>query len=398
MERNRSKRKVSRIMAGMLTMLLCMTSSLSVWAGTSGTQATPEEAEFTKTLQYADGVGLTAPNVTFTFTFDEVSLDGATTPAVVGTMPAIGPETLSFSSADTVTISGGMNQITKTSGDVLSGLTWPGTGVYEYEVTETAGGFTPAVTAETMNYSQAVYTLYVVVSYDSATSSYFVEQAYTNQTVDNTGGTGSGKGGANTADGDYNFLFTNTYTKQGGTTAGTDALTITKTTTGTGSDQSKQFTYTLTADDSVTGVAPAAYTGTITRAGGGTSTVSLTADGSTAATFALADGDEIVFNTLPAGTTFEVEETGAASYIATYSGTTAAGAISSGTGTVGAALSTGTQTIGTTDNEVNFTNTYDSSLIPTGVLSDIAPFLVLTAAAVLAFAVFAATNRRKASR
>ena len=397
MERNRSKRKVSRIMAGMLTTLLCMTTSLSVWAGVGGTQAAPEEAEFTKTLQYANVTGLTTPNVTFTFTFDEISLDGVTTPAVVGTMPAIGPETLSFSSADAVTTSGGMNQITKTSGDVLSGLTWPGTGVYEYEVTETASGFT-AVTGETMNYSQAVYTLHVVVSYDPATSSYFVEQAYTNQTVDNTGGTGGGKGGANTVDGDYNFLFTNTYTKQGGTTAGTDALTVTKTTTGTGSDQSKQFTYTLTADDSVTGVAPATYTGTITRAGGGTSTVSLTADGTTAATFTLADGDEIVFNTLPAGTTFEVEETGAASYIATYSGTTASGAISSGTGTVGAALSTGTQTIGTTDNEVNFTNTYDSSLIPTGVLSDIAPFLALTAAAVLAFAVFAATNRRKVSR
>ena len=396
MERNRSKRKVSRIMAGMLTMLLCMTSSLSVWAGTSGTQATPEEADFTKTLQYADGVGLTTPTVTFTFDFTEVSLDGVTTPGVVGTMPAIGPETLSFSSADAVTTSGGMNQITKTSGDVLSGLTWPGTGVYEYEVTETASGFT-AVTGETMNYSQAVYTLHVVVSYDPATSSYFVEQAYTNQTVDNTGGTGGGKGGANTVDGDYNFLFTNTYTKQGGTTAGTDALTITKTTTGTGSDQSKQFTYTLTANDSVTGAAPAAYTGTITRSDSTTSTASLTADGTTATTFTLADGDEIVFNTLPAGTTFSVEETGAASYIPSYTGTVGNSAAISATGTVATDLSTGTQTIGTINNEVNFTNTYDSSLIPTGVLSNIAPFLALIAAAIAAFAVFAAANRQKAS-
>jgi len=384
-------------MAGMLAMVLCLATSLTVLAGTGGTQTVPQKAQFSKTLQYADGVGLTTPNVTFTFNFTKVSLDGLSTPADLATMPTIGPETLSFSNTDTPTVVGSMNRITKTSNDVAA-QTWTATGVYEYQVTETASGFTPAVTAEAMNYSQAVYTLYVVVSYDAATSSYYVEQTYTDQTTNNTGGTGGGKGGANTVDGDYNFLFTNTYTKQGGTTAGTDALTITKTTTGTGSDQSKQFTYTLTADDSVTGVAPAAYTGTITRAGGGTSTVSLTADGTTAATFTLADGDEIVFNTLPAGTTFEVEETGAASYIATYSGTTASGAISSGTGTVGAALSTGTQTIGTTDNEVNFTNTYDSSLIPTGVLSDIAPFLALTAAAVLAFAVFAATNRRKVSR
>ena len=396
MERNRSKRKVSRIMAGMLTMLLCMTTSLPVWAGVGGTQGAPEKAQFTKTLQYANGVGLTTPNVTFTFNFTKVSLDGLSTSADLAAMPTIGSETLSFSSTDAPTVVGSMNQITKTSNDVAA-QAWTSTGVYEYQVTETASGFT-AATGETMNYSQAQYTLYVVVSYDSATSSYFVEQAYTNQTVNNTGGTGSGKGGANTVDGNYNFLFTNTYTKQGGTTAGTNALKITKTTTGTGSDQSKQFTYTLTANDSVTGVAPATYTGTITRADSTTSTVSLTADGSTAATFTLADGEEVVFNTLPAGTTFSVEETGAASYIATYSGTTAAGSISSGTGTAGADLSTGTQTIGTTNNEVNFTNTYDSSLIPTGVLSNIAPFLALIAVAVLAFVAFAAASRRKASR
>jgi len=283
---------------------------------------------------------------------------------------------------------------------VLSGISWStlGSGVYEYQVTENASSYTAA--GETINDSQAVYTLYVVVSYDSATSSYFVEQTYTDQTTDNSGTASTGKnlGGANTVDGDYNFLFTNTYTKQGGSTAGTDALKITKTTAGTGSDQSKQFTYTLTADDSVTGVAPATYTGTITRADSTTSTVSLTADGTTQTTFVLAHGDEIVFNTLPAGTTFEVEETGAASYIATYSGTTAAGTINSGTGTAGANLSTGTQTIGTTNNAVNFTNTYDSSLIPTGVLSNIAPFLALIAVAVLAFVAFAAASRRKASR
>jgi len=383
-------------MAGMLAMVLCMTTSLSVWAGTGGTQTVPQKAQFTKTLQYADGVGLTTPNVTFTFNFTKVSLDGLSTSTDLATMPTIGPETLIFSSTDTPTVVGSMNRITKTSNDVAA-QAWTATGVYEYQVTETAGGFTPAVTAEAMNYSRAVYTLYVVVSYDPATSSYFVEQTYTNQTTNNTGGTGGGKGGANTVDGNYNFVFTNTYTKQGGSTAGTDALTITKTTTGTGSDQSKQFTYTLIADDSVTGVAPATYTGTITRADSTTSTVSLTADGSTAATFTLADGEEVVFNTLPAGTTFEVEETGVNRYTPSYAGTTAAGAITSPTTATGANLSTGTQTIGTVNNEVDFTNTYDQSLIPTGVLNNVVPFVALIAVVLLGFVAFAAANRRKAS-
>lgn len=122
----------------------------------------------------------------------------------------------------------------------------------------------------------------------------------------------------------------------------------------------------------------------------------MTADG-TPQTFTLASGESIVFDTLPAGTTFTVEETGAAGYIPTVSGTTAAGPITV-SGTRGNSLSTGIQTIGAINNVVNYTNTYDNSLIPTGVLSNIAPFLALIAVAVIAFIAFAAMNRRKASR
>lgn len=386
-------------MAGMLAIVLCFATSLTALAGVGGTQGAPEEAEFTKTLQFASGVGLTTPGGTLTFNFAKTSLDGVNNATAHAAMPAIGPEILTFTAGEASTLNTvtNMEEVTKTSGDVLSGLSWTSTGVYEYLVTETASGFT-LPTGETMNYSGATYKMYVVVSYDTVSSSYFVEETYTDQITSQTGGTGSGKGGANTADLDYNFEFLNTYVKSGGSTAGTDSLTITKTTTGTGSDQTKQFTYALTANDFVTGLAPATYTGTITRAGGGTSTVTLLADGSTTTTFTLADGDEIVFDDLPAGSTFEVEETGAASYIATYSGTTAAGAITSGAGTAGANLTTGTQTIGTVNNEVNFTNTYDSSLIPTGILNNVVPVVALLAVVVLGFIAFAAMNRRKASR
>lgn len=395
MERNKSKRGISKLMAGMLAMLLCFATSLTALAGTGGTVASPQTAEFTKTLQYADEVGLTTPNVTFTFDFTKKSKDGVETTEALGAMPAIPAKTLSFSSSDTPTVANNMNQIKKTSGDVLAGLNWTETGIYVYDVKEKTSGFTPGA-GETMNYSLAEYKLNVVVAYDSASGKYFVEQTTIDQIKDDAGENGDGKGGANPSDDPYTFLFTNTYTKQGGSTPGTKALTITKTTTGTGSDVSKQFSYSLKADDSVTGVANATYTGTITRAGGGTSTVSLVADGSTASTFTLASGDKIVFDTLPAGTTFTVEETGVSGYKASYTGTTAIGNIS-GAGDTGENLSTGSQTIGTVDNKVDFTNTYDQSLIPTGILNNIVPVFALIAVAVVAFVAYAAVSRRKAS-
>jgi len=397
--KNKSKRRIqSRMMAGALAMLLCLAASLPVLAGTGGTAATPEKAILTKNLRYADGAGLSTPTASFTFTFAKVSLDGSNAAADLTAMPALAPAAFNFSSADTGTVVGGMRQVSKTA-DVLNGITWSRTGVYEYTVTENVTGFTPGA-GEAMIYSQAQFTLYVVIAYDPVSSTYFPEITYTEKIQDDAGGTAAGKGDPDdTSDSTYNFVFTNIYTKQGGGTPGSDALTITKTTTGTGSDPTKQFTYTLTADDSGAGVLTAGtYTGTYTPAGGTPTTVSLTADGSTPLSFTLASGDELVIDDVLAGTTFEVEETGAASYIPSYTGTVGNSAAISATGTVATNLATGTQTIGAINNKVDYTNTFDNSLIPTGVLNNLIPFLALTAVVVLGFIVFAASSRRKAGR
>ena len=396
--RNESKRRIqSRMIAGMLAMLLCLATSVTALAGTGGTAANPQKAVLTKNLQYADGAGLSTPTAGFTFTFTPVSLDGSSAAADLAAMPVIAPAALSFSGGDTAALVGGMQQVSKNV-DVLSGITWSRTGVYEYTVTENATGFTPG-SGESMIYSQAQFTLYVVITYDSVTGTYFPEQTYTEKTQDDAGGTATGKGDPDdTSDPTYNFIFTNIYTRQGGSTPGSDALTITKTTTGTGADPTKQFTYTLTADDSGTGVlAAGTYTGTYTPAGGTPTPVSLTADGATPLSFTLASGDMLVIDGVLAGTTFEVEETGATAYIPSYTGIVGNSVSISDTGTVAANLDTGTQTIGAINNEVNYTNTYDNSLIPTGVLNNIVPVIVLIAAAVLSFIAFAASSRRKGS-
>ncbi|MGL6200505.1 MAG: DUF7601 domain-containing protein [Lachnospiraceae bacterium] len=406
--RNRSKRRWgSRMMTAMLAMILCMATSLSALAGDEGRYGEEQTAEFTKTLQYAKGLGLEAPTVDFTFTVTAVSKDNDAT--VKGSMPEIPTVTLNFYSSDSGDVSGSMYQISKTSGNVLSGLLWTalGAGAYEYQVTETATTPTPALgTGEAINSSQAVYRLYVFVEWDSANAAYVVTRTYSERTTNDNGETdgveaGIGKGGANPLDNNYNFKFINTYIKEGGSPSGTEALTITNTTTGTGSDVNKQFTYTIIADDSVTGKAAGSYTGTITRSGGGKSTIDLTADSKTSSTFTLANGDKIIFDDLPVGTTFTVKETGESGYLPTYSGTTAKGTINSSTSpapAAGESLSTDFLTIGAINNVVNYTNTYDSSIIPTGVLSAILPFAALIAAAMVAFVIFAAINRRKVNR
>lgn len=376
------------IMSGLLAAVMCLSSPIMALAGTTGTAADPEKAELTKTLQYADGVGLSVADVTFTFNFTKISKDGST--AAISSMPELGPATVSFSDSDTGEASNGMMKIAKTSGDVLAGIDWDKTGTYVYRVVEENAGFS-GLSGETMNYSTLEYDLYIVVAYDSTAKKYYVAQTYTDQT--SSSGT-VGKGGANTADSDYNFEFTNTYIKQGGSTPGSNALTISKTTAGTGSDPTNEFTFNLIANDSVTGVSAATYTGTIFPGG---EFVSLTADGTAETVFTLSDGEYVVFDTLPAGTAFTVSETGANGYVPSYSGTTAAGAMS-GSALRGDGLSTGSQIIGTIDNRVDFTNQYDSSLIPTGILSNIGPFLVLLCVIIIAFIAFAVSNRRKADR
>lgn len=396
MEQNRSKdrsnRMVRRIMAAMLVIVLCLATSLTALAGTGGTVGSPETAVLTKNLRFADGVGLSTPAANFTYTFTKVSLDGSSAASDLADMPVISPAAITFIAGETSTLVSGMQQVTKTV-DVLSGLTWIRTGVYEYTVTENTTGFTPGP-GESMDYSQAEFTLYVVIAYDTVTSTYFPEITYTEQTQLDNGSGGGFKGNPDDpSDPQYNFIFNNVYTRQGGSTPGTDALKITKTTTGSGSDPTKMFSFTLTADDTGAALVPGGtYSGTLTQ-GGVSTAVSITADG-TAYNFALASGDSLVIDDALLGTTFNVQEAAAANYVPSFAGTTAGGAIS-GLAAVNTLLATGTEKIGAINSEVNYTNTFDNSLIPTGILNNVVPVAVLVAVVVLGFIALAAMNRRK---
>lgn len=387
------KKGLKRILTSLAAMMLCLVTPLTAFAGAGGTQASPQTAELTKTLKYADGVGLSTPSATFTFDFTAKSLDGSAT--MLSSMPSISQKQITYSGSDAGTVSNGVVSVTKDTGNILSGLTFTAGGVYVYEVEEQATGFT-AGTGETMNYSSSVFDLYVVVAFDQGTNSYYVEQTYTDLLV--SGSSSGGKGGAAINDGDYNFIFTNTYTKLGGATPGTDALTITKAVAGTGADTNKQFSYTIELDDSAAVPANGSYSGTLTRADGTTTSVSVDGDG-TSVNFTLADGEKLVFDDLPAGTEFTVEETGVPAYTASYTGTDNSGAITDAAA-AGANLSTGVKTIGCVNNEVNFTNTYDQSSIlpPGGILMNNLPFIILIGAALVALVAFAAINRRKATR
>jgi len=388
---------LKKVLAGALALTMCLATTLTTIAGTGGTPANPAEAKLSKTVKYAEG--LATPVATFTFEFAKASKDGITTPAMLANVPALANTAINFTAADTETAVGGVVSITKNTTDLLAGIDWEndgdGAGTYVWTVTEQASGTTLG-TGESMDYSQASFLLIVKVAYDSGTNSYYVESTHTDQVTNNAGTPATGKGGANTDDLDYNFTFTNLFSKQGGGNPGggegnNEALSIDKVVVNP-VNPNKDFTFTMTLDDSVAKHTPGTYEGTIYNGATATATTQSVTAG-VAATFKLKDGQRLVFHDVPVGTVVNVTETGETGYTPAISGM-----VTVNTGTDGGNLSTGNATVATGENKVIFTNTYATGTIPTGVLANNLPMIALILTGLLAVALFAVVNKRKAMR
>lgn len=378
-----------------LALTMCFGATLTAMAGVGGTKDNPAEAYLSKTVSYAKD--LSTPEAEFTFEFAAKGKDGrADTEALV---PAIANQTINFTAGEAGTTTGAVTKVTKDTADLVAGIDWEaadGAGTYVWTVTERQSG---AVlnTGEAMDYSKASFELIVKVAYDAVSDSYYVEETKTSQLTDNAGNSATGKGGAETGDGDYNFSFTNIFSREGGEDPGegegnNEALAISKIVVD-GVDANKDFSFTITLDDSVAGHTAGTYVGTVYNGTTATATTySVAGDGS--ATFTLKQGQRLVFHDMPVGTVVNVTEAGTAGYTPVISGSMAAA-----NGADGEALSTGDNAIKKdVDNTVIFTNTYDNSNIPTGVLANNLPFIILIGAGLLAVAAFAVVNRRKAMR
>ena len=318
--------KMKMVLIG-LTCLMTAGMQMDVFAE----DTVPKVEKVCKHFEMAEGIA--APEVTFYFTAEKVTEDAPE--ATIGD--------LVYASTDKATsLEKGLSSFNKEA-EITFG-TFPHAGLYEYRIRETAG------TENRITYDTAVYDLNVYVVNDEV---------------------GKLQVRSITAEKDEKkqdeLSFTNTYRKD-------SKLTISKKTEGTYADKTKDFNFTIRFEKAATESEEVdAYTGKI-----GDETVNCKVGEET--NFKLHDGESLVFDPLPAGTRYVVEE------VAAKDGyTPSIEVVENGVQTPGETVSesegissaaTGTNLVGENDNEVVFTNTYQEIAV-TGIVLNNWPFIIL---------------------
>lgn len=308
-------------------------------------------ATVTKNFEMAEG--LSTPNYTFRF---------EATPK--GDAPQATIEAVSFNEGDQRVLENGKYTIAKDT--AIKFGTFPHAGVYEYTIKEVTGS------DNGVTYSKDTYTIRVYVVNEG--NGLKIEKI-----------TAEGKDGKKDK-----ILFTNTYKKNA-------SLMIEKATTGKQADKTKQFSFTVKFHKSATEGQLADFEGKLTRKGGSIETVR-TSKGS--ASFTLADGDRLVFENLPVGTTYVVTEAGVKdgytpNVTVVENGVTT---VTKQKGTDENDLSSlhenKNNLVGENDNKVSFENVYQDVAI-TGIIMNNLPFVLLIGVALVAFGALAVVKKRK---
>lgn len=310
------------------------------------------QVPITKEFEMADG--LTTPAAIFKFTATSQTQDAL--PATI--------TDVTYQAGETGTLKDGKYVISKNTAISFTG-NWKHAGEYVYTVTEKQENM-PNVTYDTSSYTLRVYVI-------NGTNGLEIEK------ITAQGATGKTD----------KILFTNTYAKNDAT------LTIEKNTEGDYADKTRKFDFEITFTKSPMSD-QTTFIGTI-----GAQSVECTA-GQTK-TFKLADGEQLVFNNLPVGTTYMVKE-----LAATDGYTPKVTVIENQTTTVTnktvqetEALDTLKENrknnlVGENENKVTFTNTYKDVAV-TGIVMNNLPFILLVAVAIVAFVSLAVVKRRRTS-
>lgn len=347
-----------------------------------------EEVTFDKYLVMDQNANV--PNVTFTFKAEAgsaVNADkGKGTPAVkagIGT-PEVGnavftaPDdaaegTKTYSTAadgDSVALAAGQKYAKQTVTVDLSDITFTEPGIYRYVITEEASA-AEGITNDAV--STRILDVYVVSDENGNLS---IAGNVLHKSEDIAGNTGGDYGDKKDSG------FTNSYA--------TKDLTISKKVTGNQGFRNKYFAFTV----KISGAAPetkydvdltGATSGSIAGADA-TNPSSLYAgvDGSVTETFYLKNGESIIVRGLTAGTKYTVSEENE-DYTASW-------ALDNGGQIPG--NSTGERSMGGESHSVEFTN-HREGAVPTGILVDVAPYLIMVLIACGACALLFGRKRRK---
>lgn len=376
----RAKGRILALFAVMVALLTCATATPALAANTPATGAT---TTFDKYLVMDENASV--PPVTFTFTISAGkavdATDGSALPIYAGNdtsrvtgSPSI--DSASFSTTDKthssvqgddgLSLSSGQKYAKKSVTVNFRDVKYSAMGIYRYIITEnssSASGIT--------NDAESTRTLDVYVQYGEGDNLIVADYVLYKSS----------------ASSDKSDGFTNTYA--------TNDLTLEKNVTGNQGDRDKYFAFTVNISDAVAGTI---YTVDLTDADespmvdgtGETNPASLTvaAGGTVKATFYLKHEQSIVIQGLTSGTKYTITETdySADGYTTTNTDNTADGADGK---------TTGQHAMGTVDHTVTFTNDKDGA-IPTGILLETTPYLVMGGVVVVGLVALVATRRRRA--
>lgn len=316
-----------------------------------GTEDSPATVSITKNLELAEGLDI--PNAAFEFT---VKADSPDAPNA-----AISPIVYDSAEDQKGSSQGGKYVISKKA--VITFEKFTKAGEYRYIIEEKKG------TMEGITYSEDQYALRVQVA--NGEKGLYVKSVTAEKVSDSK----------KVAE----ILFTNTYRKSG-------SLTIEKTTTGESADQEKDFDFTITFTRSATETdEKPVYTGKIGEK-------AITCPEGSPVTFQLHGGEKLVFDSLLAGTRYEVKETGVKdNYFPSVQVTENGVQESVISKQDEEEVSTSQKYIGEKENHVRFTNTHHTVPL-TGIFMNYLPFILLIAVAVLALGTLGFIKRHRASK
>lgn len=370
----RAKGRIFALFAVMAALLTCATATPALAANTPATGTT---TTFDKYLVMDETASV--PPVTFTFTISAGeavdATDGSALPIYAGDdesrvsgTPTISsasftPEDTTYSTVqegDGLSLSSGQKYAKKSVTVNFGDVKYSAMGIYRYIITEnssSASGIT--------NDAESTRTLDVYVQYGEGDNLIVADYVLYESGAKSTG-------------------FTNAYA--------TNDLTLTKMVTGNQGDRDKYFQFTVVISDAAEGTV---YTVNLTGAEenptvGGSSEAnpgSLTVGpgGTISGTFYLKHGQSIVIQGLTSGTTYTIteEDYSTDGYTTTNTDNTTSG------------TTTGDKTMDAVDHTVTFTNNKDG-VIPTGILLETTPYLVMGGVVVVGLVALVATRRRRA--
>lgn len=375
-------KKNRRILSTLIALvLLCAMTAATAFAAVPSSltvDGTTEKGTINLTKYLVVDKDAPVPAASFSFslapeTVEDNTKTGNGLPVYTGPDVTDGTATVTFTNGDPTTDGaaddgiandGNKKYATGTAALSLAGAIFTKPGVYRYGVTETTGGGA-GLTVDSTKYIVDVYVGYATPEDGTESADLSILQTLNKK---------------ENATEKSDITFKNIFASQ--------SLTVSKTVAGNMGDRTKDFSFTLniTADDKLS--ENTTITAVKTAQNGTTSNVTVTVGSDS--TFTLKHGETLAVPGLPEGTEYTVTETKDDDYTTTVDSTGGEGEFDTSNNKV-------SNTMSENGNTEAFTNTA-SKTVDTGIILDIAPYIIIFVIAIVGAILFFGRKRKKVTQ